>query len=257
MQQSTTIFAIVLSSVLFLVMILINILANTLPINNQMTGSVSDNYPNLFQPTGSTFSIWGIIYLLLGIFVFTQIMLIVDQSSLLTSKNTFNIHIFFSLSSLFNIAWLFAWHYDKIGLSTFIMILLLISLILLHNNLGEASLVSQASFRIYLGWISIATIANITIFLVKLGVSITPIQSQIMTSVILVIGLLIASYMIFYHRDYFFGFVFIWAYFGIYIKHFSSNEFNQQYPIIMYTALLSIGYLIIINALIVIQNMRN
>jgi len=257
MQQSTTIFAIIVSSVLFLVMILTNVLANTLPINGQMTGSVSDNYPNLFQPTGSTFSIWGIIYLLLGIFVFTQIMLIIDQSSLLTSKTVFNIHLFFSLSSLFNIAWLFAWHYDLIGLSTVIMLFLLVTLILLHRNLTDASLISQASFKIYLGWISVATIANITIFLVKSGVSPTPLQSQIITSFILIVGLCIASYMVFFHKDYFFGFVFVWAYFGIYMRHLSSNEFNQQYPIIMYTALLSIGYLIIINALIVIQNMRN
>jgi hypothetical protein len=257
MQQSTTVISIVISSVLFVVMILFNVLANTLPINNQMTGSVSDNYPNLFQPTGSTFSIWGLIYVLLGIFVFTQIMLVIEQSSLLTSRSLFNIHVLFSLSSLFNIAWLFAWHYDLIGLSTVIMLFLLVSLILLYRQLGDSPLLTQASFKVYLGWISVATIANITIFLVKLGVSPQQNLLEIMTSAILIIGLMIASYMVFYHKDFFFGFVFIWAYFGIYMRHLSTNELNQGYPIIMYTALLSIGYLLIINAFIILQNIRN
>lgn len=256
MQQSSTVLAIIFSSLLFVFMILVNVLANTLPINNQMTGSVSDNYPNLFQPTGATFSIWGIIYVLLGIFVFTQIMLVIEQSSLLTSRTLFNIHVLFSLSSLFNIAWLFAWHYDLIGLSTLIMLFLLVSLILLHRQLSDSPILHQASFKVYLGWISVATIANITIFLVKLGISPSPIGKEMITSIILIVGLVIASYMIFYQKDYFFGFVFIWAYFGIYMRHFSSNELNQGYPIIMYTSLLSLGYLLIINALIILQTIR-
>jgi len=50
----------------YLGMILFNFLANSLPLNNRNTGQISDDYPSHYTPSGFTFSIWGIIYLLLG-----------------------------------------------------------------------------------------------------------------------------------------------------------------------------------------------
>jgi hypothetical protein len=51
--------------VLFAIMVVMNYLANALPLNDKTTGELSDSYPNLFVPAGITFSIWGIIYLLI------------------------------------------------------------------------------------------------------------------------------------------------------------------------------------------------
>ena len=53
----------------FLATVVINALASILPINGITTGELSDLYPNLFVPAGLTFAIWGLIYVLLGIFV--------------------------------------------------------------------------------------------------------------------------------------------------------------------------------------------
>ena len=52
--------------VTYLIMIAVNAMANILPINGIDTGAVSDSYPNLFAPAGLTFSIWGVIYLVVG-----------------------------------------------------------------------------------------------------------------------------------------------------------------------------------------------
>ncbi|HPF93546.1 MAG TPA: hypothetical protein PLV65_06405, partial [Tenuifilaceae bacterium] len=56
----------------FAVMIVLNYLANALPLNGKTTGELSAEYPNLFVPAGLTFSIWGIIYLMLFIFIVVQ-----------------------------------------------------------------------------------------------------------------------------------------------------------------------------------------
>ncbi|MFA4886295.1 MAG: tryptophan-rich sensory protein, partial [Desulfotomaculaceae bacterium] len=62
-----------LVTVNFLGMIVVNMLANILPINGVTTGQVSDSYPNLFAPVGITFAIWGLIYLLLAGYTLYQL----------------------------------------------------------------------------------------------------------------------------------------------------------------------------------------
>ncbi len=50
-----------------LVVIGVNVMANTATLNGLTTGDISNRYPNLFTPANVTFSIWSVIYLgLLG-----------------------------------------------------------------------------------------------------------------------------------------------------------------------------------------------
>jgi hypothetical protein len=65
----------------FLGTIIVNGLANALPINNRTTGELSDQYPNLFVPAGLTFSIWGLIYILLAIFVVYQLIIVIKKDT--------------------------------------------------------------------------------------------------------------------------------------------------------------------------------
>ena len=62
----------ILTIVTFIAMVVVNFLANRLPINNRSTGAISNAYPNLFAPAGLTFSIWGLIYLLLAGYLLYQ-----------------------------------------------------------------------------------------------------------------------------------------------------------------------------------------
>jgi hypothetical protein len=248
--------SLIFATIAYILMIITNTLANTLPINNINTGEVSYKYPNLFQPTGMTFSIWGIIYTLLIIYLISRFMSLGIDHSSDTNNLYIKINIIFGISSLLNIAWLFAWHYDKMILSTIIMIGLLVSLIVIAKwTIGE-DLLTRASFSVYLAWISIATIANITILLVKLGVPNFTESAILTTSIMLIIGLVISSLWIIKESDYIYGVVIIWAYLGILIRHLSSSELNKAYPLIYLSTVFSIIVLISISLSIFIRNLN-
>lgn len=235
-----TIFIKVFAAIAYIAMVIVNFLANALPINNRPTGEISDAYPNLFAPVGLTFSIWGLIYLLLAGYVVYQF--IAKEKK---AKEIFNkINPWFIISSLANICWIFAWHYDFIGLSVVIMAILLFTLIKMADiirqqnfSLLERTLVC-APFSIYFGWITVATIANITVFLVSLGWNGFGIADFIWTSIILLVGALIGIWRLLKDKNIAYGLVLIWAYLGILIKHLSTNGFNVQYPNIIITVIM-------------------
>jgi hypothetical protein len=161
----------ILAGLAYAAMVTVNFLANGLPINNRSTGEISDAYPNLFAPAGPAFSIWGLIYLLLGGYVIFQFTKSGQNKGELIKK----INPLFIATSLANIAWIFAWHYDYIGLSVLIMAVLLILLIKVADILRKekfsllGKILIWTPFSIYFGWITVASIANISVFLVSIG----------------------------------------------------------------------------------------
>jgi hypothetical protein len=220
----------------FIVMITVNALANILPINNQTTGGVSDAYGNLFAPAGLTFSIWGLIYLLLLGFVVYQFLAKEKQEELIQKIN-----VYFIISSLANTAWIFAWHYNQIIISVLLMAVILVSLIKIADLLRKEKfsftegLFLSAPFSVYFGWITVATIANITVFLVSLTWNGFGIAPYIWTSIILLVGAAIGVTRGIYDKNIAYILVLIWAYIGILIKHTSTLGFANQYPVIIYT----------------------
>lgn len=221
----------------YLAMVAVNFSANSLPINNRSTGEISDAYPNLFAPAGLTFSIWGLIYLLLGAFVLYQFTKnSQDRSGLLAKMN-----FLFIVSSLANIAWIFAWHYDFIGLSVLIMAALLVALIKIADLLRVEKFSAREKFflatpfYVYFGWITVAAIANITVFLVSIGWNGFGLSDLAWTSIVLLVGALIGILRMRKDKNIAYGLVLIWAYLGILFKHFSASGFDGQYPIIMAT----------------------
>jgi len=159
----------IFTALAYVVMIAANALANILPINNRTTGAVSDSYPNLFAPAGLTFSIWGLIYLLLAGYVVYQFTKRAANKESLLGK----INPLFIATSLANFLWIFAWHYDYIGFSVILMLILLFLLIKIADILRREKfsawekLFIMAPFSVYFGWITVATIANITVFFGK------------------------------------------------------------------------------------------
>lgn len=153
-----------------------NFLANALPINGLNTGEVSALYPNLFVPAGLTFSIWGLIYLLLLLFVLYpwRRMAAGDArgGELLQA-----IGPWFAIGCLANMSWIWAWHHQAVLISLLFMLVLLVSLVALYLRLQVSrrlvrpaeKLAMQVPVSIYLGWICIATIANVTALLVSFG----------------------------------------------------------------------------------------
>ncbi|MEI7511498.1 MAG: tryptophan-rich sensory protein [Candidatus Peregrinibacteria bacterium] len=227
----------ILAATAYIIMVAVNFLANSLPINNRSTGQISDDYPNLFTPTGFTFSIWGLIYLLLAGYVLYQF----RKNSKKTEELINTINPLFIATSLANISWIFAWHYDFISLSVVIMTVLLFLLIKIADILRIEQCISWeklficAPFSIYFGWITVATIANITVFLVSIGWGGFGIPDFVWTSIILMVGALIGILRMRKDENIVYGLVLIWAYFGILFKHLSSDGFGGQYPSIIGT----------------------
>ncbi len=230
----------IIAGVAYVAMVAVNFLANALPINNRSTGQISDAYQNLFAPAGLTFSIWGLIYLLLGFYVLYQFINKDQKIERLFKK----INPLFIATSLANIFWIFTWHYDYIGLSVLVMGILLFILIKIADIIRVEQFKSNekffiwAPFSIYFGWITVAAIANITVFLVSIGWNGFGVADFIWTSIILLIGALIGILRMNKDKNIAYGLVLVWAYLGILLKHVSVGGFGGQYTSIIITVLI-------------------
>ena len=222
-------------------MVTVNILANALPIGGRTTGDVSDAYPNLFAPAGFTFAIWGLIYVLLGGFVLYQLG-VIGKNSPISASAMAAVGPYFALSSLANVVWIFAWQYDHIFISLLLMAAIFLCLAVIFVRVGKLALSPQEKlwvrvpFGVYFGWITVAAIANITVWLVSLGFTGWGLSEQGWTIIILLAGLLIGGATILKSHCVAYGLVLIWAYFGILMKHVSQSGFDLMYPVIVITA---------------------
>jgi len=240
----------------YVAMVVVNFLANSLPLNNRSTGAISDSYPNLFAPAGPAFSIWGLIYLLFAAYVVYQFVNKDQKIEALLKK----INPLFIASSLVNIAWIFTWHYDYIGLSVVVMVALLTLLIKIADIIrvekfsSSEKLFIWTPFSIYFGWITVATVANITVFLVSIGWNRFGISDLIWTSVILLVGALIGILRMLKDKNIAYGLVLVWAYSWILFKHLSTNGFNGEYPVIITTAISCLILFIFFIGKIILKN---
>jgi hypothetical protein len=210
-----------LNLVFFLFTVTVNGLANALPLNNQNTGEISDRFQVFFVPAGYVFAIWGLIYLALAAFVIYQLLPAQREN-----PNLERIGYWFALSCLANGVWIFLWHYEFFAWSLVAMLVLLLSLIQIYLRLGigrsEAStadrLLIRLPFSIYLGWVTVATIANVTSLLDYLGWGGWDIAPAVWAVIMLVVTALVSFAIAWLRADVAFLLVIIWAVIGIAIK---------------------------------------
>lgn len=225
--------------------IIINYLSNTGLLNNTTIGEVSNNYKSLFTPAGYTFSIWGIIYLLLLGFVIYQ-----GRSLFVTVKTddfVLKTGWWFMLSCLFNSLWVFAWIYEYTGWSCVFIFLLLAALLkIVVNNRMELDdqpfpIIAFVwwPFVIYSGWVTVASIANVSTYLVKIGWDGFGLSDVIWTSILISIAVLINVYVTWKRNMREFALVGAWALVGIAY----ANKMNHE--LIMYIAFVGATILVI------------
>ena len=207
-MKTSILWALKISNLLaFLATIAINAMANALPINGRTTGELSDLYPNLFVPAGITFSIWALIYILLAVFVVYQLAAPAAQSTGIVEK----IGPWFLIASAANIGWIFLWHYQRVSASLLAMLLLLAALLAVYLRLGigvqpapwRGRLLVQLPFSVYLGWITVATVANVTAMLVNTGWNRFGASEEFWTVVVLAVAALITLAVLFTRSDLF------------------------------------------------------
>ena len=209
----------IINVIAYAAMVYVNYLANALPLNGRTPAEISDSFPNLFVPAGITFSIWGVIYLLLAGFLIYSFVA-KDKRPI-----TDSVGILFLLTCLTNMGWVYAWHFGYTLPSVAIMATFLILLITIYKRLGIGRSVSAGErwlvhlpFSVYLGWISVAMVANVTAYLVSIGWDGFGISQVYWTIIMLVIITFIAQTVISGRGDIAFGLVIIWALVGIILK---------------------------------------
>ncbi len=205
----------------FIILVAVNALSEILPLNGKSTAEISDSYPNLFTPAGYVFSIWSIIYTLLLIFT-------IYQASPKQREKPFlhKISYLFVLSSIANISWLFLWHYEKIVLSLVPMFALLGTLIAIYLRLqiGQSDaplrekLCVHLPFSVYLGWITVAPIANVAAALVAINWDGWGLSDVAWTALVIVVALIITLAVVITRKDVAFSLVIVWALIGIIVK---------------------------------------
>ncbi len=205
-----------------LITLVVNTLANTLPLNGLNTGQISDRFTVYFVPAGYVFSIWGLIYI--GLIAYTIFQALPSQRE---NPRLRAAGWWIALGGLANSAWIFLWHYEQFPLTIIAMLVLLLSLIIAYLKLGIRRIQVSAAekwlvhlpFSIYLGWITVATVANATSLLDYLKWDRFGLSSETWMWIILAAVLIIAVLMNFTRRDIAYALVILWALAGISVKH--------------------------------------
>ncbi|MGE5374229.1 MAG: tryptophan-rich sensory protein [Bacteroidota bacterium] len=199
----------------------VNILASALPLNGQNTGEISDRFQVYFVPAGYVFAIWGVIYIGWIAFAIYQ-----ARPSQKQSPRLRNLGYLFALSGVFNAAWLFCWHYNRFGLSVVVMLVLLGLLIASYLRLDVGRALAGTAekwsvdipFSIYLGWITVATVANISDYLYFINWNGFGIAPQVWAVIMIVVASLLGALMTVLRRDSAYVFVLTWSFIGIGVK---------------------------------------
>jgi len=238
----------------FILMVLVNGLAgSTTILGGKNTAQISDANQTLITPAGYVFSIWGVIYVLLGIFVVFQAL---PREKGKDYQN--RISWLFVLSSIVNIAWLFLWQFEYLIFSVVLMFVLLASLISIYLRLDvgkskvglREKLAIHIPFSTYLGWITIASIANVSVTLVSVNWDGFGISSETWATLIVIIALLITILVLATRKDIAYALVIIWAFAGI----AAGQSENQN--IVILTQASAIIVLIVLVASIILTKLR-
>jgi len=211
-------------------MLVVNLLANALPLNGKTTGEISDSYPNLFVPDGYVFSIWFVIYVLLAIFSVYQ-----AKDLLKSEKEDLpfidDIGIFFIIANIGNILWIFFWHYELFLLPLIAILILFLALLVIYLKLeiGVAEvprnekLFVHIPFSVYFGWLTVATVAQVTALLVELGAPSFGLIAELLTIIVIIVVIVIGLLTILTRNDIAYGLVLVWASIGIFTKQLPTN----------------------------------
>jgi benzodiazapine receptor len=216
----------VVTAVTFVATVSVNAAANALPINGQLTAQISDRFQVFVVPAGYVFSIWAVIYLGLAAFTIHQARPSRAADPILRSLGWLP-----ALTGVLNTVWLLLFHFEVFALTVPVMVALLATLIAIHHRLWQhrdgldraTRWLVSVPFSIYLGWITVATIANIAQALRALGFDGFGIQPELIASVVLVTGIAIAGTFVWRFHDVAYGLVIIWAYGGIVVKESASS----------------------------------
>ena len=209
------------SIIAIIAVLAVNYLSNAIPLGGMTQKEISDLYPSLFTPASFTFAIWGVIYLALAGFVIYQALPAQRKNALVSRVSQL-----FILSCIANITWIFCWHYGLLALSLLVMLTILYILVTTYRALGIATrpatwgerIFLYLPFSLYTGWITVATIANLSVLQTAYGWDNVGLDAVNWTLLKLALVAVIAALVVLFRNDVVYGLVIAWAAFGIMSK---------------------------------------
>ncbi|GAB4280534.1 MAG: hypothetical protein Kow0080_33510 [Candidatus Promineifilaceae bacterium] len=228
----------------FAAVIVVNFLSNSLPLNGRTPEQISNSLPSAFTPAPYTFSIWGLIYLALTGFIIYQVLPAQRERPFQQQ-----IGWWFVASGVANIGWIFSWHYSFYALSILFMAAILVSLSVIYTRLqigcsGQAAnwrewLFVHLPFSLYLGWITVATIANVASVAPALGWDGFGIAPAVWAAMMMGAAVVIAGLLLWNRRDFAYAGVLVWALFGI-------RAAQADEPLVANTAVIAAALIVIL-----------
>lgn len=224
----------------------VNYLGSSGFFNGMGQAAVSKKYQTLLTPNGFAFSIWGVIYTL--VFA-TLLILFLKRKDSEVAKFIGYISLPFVISSLFNMAWIVAFSYERVGISTLFIVGILIPLMTIVHRIynaraGIVSTLAGIAFTLYASWVSVATILNSAIFLVQQEVDGFGISSSVWTIIVLVFIVAVVLGYVLRYRNAVFPISVAWAYFGIHSSYVNGLIAPSMASIIQMVLLFGIAILV-------------
>jgi len=231
--------------VLLVVTLAINALGAFGYINGMSQKAVSDMYMTLITPSPSTFSIWSVIYTLL---IISLITMIVKKDDPYYQRAVDEISTLFWITCFLNVVWIVLFSFVQIGLSSIFILAFVIVLALILKTLKrikqQGKWLLPLTFGLYAGWLVIATVVNISAWLVKIQWSGFGISENIWAIITLIIAIIIVLIIQLSNKNAVFPLPIAWAYLGIYQFQKSPDGFSGQYPLLQMVALAGMAVLI-------------
>lgn len=244
-----------LNLVLFLATLCINALGAFGVINGMSQKEVSDTYPTLITPSASTFSIWGVIYLLLFI---ALVFMIVKHKEDRTERLIDTISLPFWAASVANIFWIVTFSLEWIGISTLLILALVISLSVLNGRLkapdGLGQRINVLAFGLYNGWLIIATVVNVAAFLVQQQWNGFGLDAGTWAVIILIVALFVTLLIQFRLRNAALTLPLAWASFGIWQEHQAAGKFLGQHPAVATVSMILAVIYVLVAIAVFIKN---
>jgi hypothetical protein len=243
MNKSLTL--VILNTLTLLFTLVMNSLAGSAVFNGKTVGEVSDKYNTLIAPAGYAFAIWGLIYLFLIMFVGYQWYSYYKLKQDTEIKQT---GLWLSLANIANGLWIIAWLNEALGISVLLIFILLISLIILTVRLRleiwnapkRTIFFIWWPIAIYLGWIIVASVANVAAFLLSIGWRDGFVSENMWTMIMIGVASAIYLWLVLSRNLRETALVGIWALVAISVRHWN------EYPGIVIAAIIGAGILFIV-----------
>lgn len=233
--------------IFYILMVGVNAFANIFKLGGKNTGEISANYPNVLTPAAYTFAIWGVIYLMLLLFVIAPFV----RPDGKVAEVAIRLKGWFAVSCVFNIAWIIMWHFEKIGWSVAVMAALLGTLFVMYAKytyLGSEIFRDNPSagtfgLSVYLAWIFVAMLANVMVLLVSIGIDGFGTWAQIISALMLIAGAVVLT-LIGVSGNWILPITGMWAYAGILIRQLSPQMLDGKYGSIILCTILGMGIML-------------